>query len=96
MPFSPAATSSLPSRRFRSLLTLGSVMALAACAQLPDLAERSALASPADLQSAQALSAPQADWPVERWWVGYGDVQLDALIEEAWRGAPDIDRKSVV
>ena len=41
MPFSPAATPPLPSRRFRSLLTLGSLMALAACAQLPDLAERS-------------------------------------------------------
>lgn len=90
MPFSPAATPPLPSRRFRSLLTLGSVMALAACAQLPDLAERQPLASPADFQSAQALSAPQSDWPVERWWAGYGDAQLAALVDEALRGSPDM------
>lgn len=90
MPFSPAATPPLPSRRFRSLLTLGSVMALAACAQLPDLAERQPLASPADFQSAQALNAPQSDWPVERWWAGYGDAQLAALVDEALRGSPDM------
>ena len=90
MPFSPAATPPLPSRRLRSALTLASLMALAACAQLPAPAERSALASPADFQSAQALAAPQSDWPLERWWTGYGDAQLDALIEEAWRGSPDM------
>lgn len=90
MPFSPAATPPMPSRRFRSLLALGSVMALAACAQLPVPAERTALASPADFQSSQTLAAPQSDWPVERWWAGYGDAQLDALIEQAWHGAPDM------
>lgn len=90
MPFSPAATPPLPSRRLRSALTLASLLALAACAQLPAPAERSALASAADLQSARTLAAPQSDWPVERWWTGYGDAQLDALIEEAWRGSPDL------
>jgi len=43
MPFSPAATPPLPSRRLRSALTLASLLALAACAQLPAPAERSAL-----------------------------------------------------
>lgn len=90
MPFSPAAFPTAPHRRCRLALVLGSVMALAACAQLPDLTEGSALRTPADFQSARALSAPQADWPTERWWAGYGDAQLDALIEEAWRGSPDL------
>lgn len=90
MPFSPAATPPMPSRRHRSLLALGSAMALAACAQLPDLAERQPLPGPADFQSAKALSAPQSDWPVERWWAGYGDAQLEALVDEALRGSPDM------
>ncbi len=90
MPFLPAATPPLPARRFRSALNLGSLLVLAACAQLPAPAERTALASPADLPSAQTLAAPQSDWPVERWWAGYGDAQLEALVDEALRGAPDL------
>lgn len=29
-------------------------------------------------------------WPADRWWAGYGDPQLTALIEEGLRGAPDV------
>jgi NodT family efflux transporter outer membrane factor (OMF) lipoprotein len=38
---------------------------------------------------AQATLEPTA-WPADAWWHGYGDPQLDALIEEALRGSPSL------
>jgi len=46
--------------------------------------------TPADLASEASLAAPAAGWPAAEWWRGYGDPQLDALIDEARRGAPDV------
>ena len=43
------------------------------------------------LGSAHSFSAPDAAWPGDGWWRAYGDAQLDALIEEALRGSPDLD-----
>jgi NodT family efflux transporter outer membrane factor (OMF) lipoprotein len=30
------------------------------------------------------------EWPSDQWWTAYGDAQLDALIDEALAGAPDL------
>lgn len=65
-------------------------LALAGCAQLPDLGQAAIFKSPAELASARSLAAPATAWPEERWWQGYGDAQLDALIDEALRAAPDM------
>ena len=43
------------------------------------------------LGSSNSFAAPGAAWPGEGWWHAYGDAQLDALIEEALRGSPDLD-----
>jgi len=34
---------------------------------------------------------PETAWPGEGWWHAYQDPQLDALIEEAFNGSPDLD-----
>lgn len=37
-----------------------------------------------------SLAGTQAGWPAEGWWQGFGDAQLDALIAEGLREAPDV------
>ena len=61
---------------------------LAACA--PNLGPAPKLARVQDFASAKSFDAPAADWPAEDWWTAYGDPQLDSLIDEALRGAPDL------
>ena len=61
---------------------------LAGC--VPALGPLPVAKTPADLESAASLAAPAAAWPAAAWWKGYGDPQLDALIEEARRGSPDV------
>ncbi len=48
------------------------------------------LKSPADLESGRSLAAPTAAWPADRWWTAYGDAQLNALMDEALTGSPDL------
>lgn len=62
----------------------------AGCAQLPRLDPSLPLKSAQQLGSAEAFAAPPASWPGDGWWRVYGDTQLDALIDEALRDAPDL------
>jgi NodT family efflux transporter outer membrane factor (OMF) lipoprotein len=48
------------------------------------------LTSPQDYATAKSFDAPAADWPSDEWWRAYGDPQLDSLIAEALKGAPDL------
>ena len=64
--------------------------ALGGCAQLPDPVRLSGIKSPDAFEARVTLKAAEAAWPVERWWTAYGDPQLDALIDEALAGAPDL------
>jgi NodT family efflux transporter outer membrane factor (OMF) lipoprotein len=70
-----------------------SALALSACANAPDLGAplpsgSKALATP--LASIQASAANPSPWPADAWWRTYRDPQLDALVDEALTGAPDI------
>ena len=56
---------------------------LGGCAQFPSLAPLELMKSVASYETTRTFSAPTTTWPSERWWSGYGDAQLDALIEEA-------------
>lgn len=76
--------------RFKSLL-LGAILASAAgCASVPDLGARPAPAAPESLAATQSFADARGAWPADAWWRGFGDPQLDRLIEEALAGAPDI------
>ena len=63
---------------------------LAGCAAVPNLGpapqERPAQAYAAT----SSFDAPAAEWPADQWWKGYGDAQLDALVDEALAGSPTL------
>lgn len=71
-------------------LALAVALGLGGCAQFPSLAQLSRPKAASDYQTAVSFSAPVTAWPSERWWQTYGDPQLDALIDEALREAPDM------
>jgi len=80
-----------PCRRIVKVMLAASLLATAGCAQLPHMNSPPALRRVEQLGSSNSFTAPEAAWPGDGWWRAYGDVQLDALIEEALRGSPDLD-----
>jgi NodT family efflux transporter outer membrane factor (OMF) lipoprotein len=82
-------------RRFRSgskqilvCLAVLSVATTGGCT--PDLGPKPQIQPPSAYESAKTLSAPEAAWPEDAWWQAYGDPQLDSLIGEALKDAPDL------
>jgi NodT family efflux transporter outer membrane factor (OMF) lipoprotein len=68
---------------------VASSLALAACA--PDLGPAARIKPAANYAAARSLPvAADAAWPGDEWWKVYNDPQLDALIDEALEGAPDL------
>ena len=65
-------------------------LALGGCAQFSELGPRAEPKTIADYQSAQTLAGTAAAWPEDAWWKNYDDQQLNALIDEALRGAPSL------
>jgi NodT family efflux transporter outer membrane factor (OMF) lipoprotein len=63
---------------------------MAGCAQMPNLSPAPAVKPVEALASAESFSAAAQAWPGDQWWRAYGDPQLDALIDEALRDAPDL------
>lgn len=74
-----------------ALLVVG-LFTAGGCAQIPSLGKPPAMKPVEQLASAKSFSAPVAAWPGDHWWNAYGDPQLDALIEEALRDSPDLQR----
>jgi NodT family efflux transporter outer membrane factor (OMF) lipoprotein len=80
--------SPFPSLRFAAPFV---VLLAAACAPVPDLGSRPAPRAPESVAARQSLPAtPGAAWPGDGWWRGFGDAQLDALIDEGLRNSPDV------
>jgi NodT family efflux transporter outer membrane factor (OMF) lipoprotein len=77
-------------RRLPLLLAVSLVLA-GGCARMPRLNPPPTMRKVDELGSSNSFAAPNAAWPGEGWWRAYGDTQLDALIEEALRGSPDLD-----
>ncbi|MGP0086543.1 MAG: efflux transporter outer membrane subunit [Steroidobacteraceae bacterium] len=77
--------------RIVKVLLSASLLASSGCAQLPRMDSPPALKKVEQLGSSNSFAAPDAAWPGDGWWRTYGDVQLDALIDEALRGSPDLD-----
>lgn len=73
-----------------ALAGLLATTALAGCAAVPKLPPAQAIKAPDAYASQASLAAPAADWPTDRWWTAYGDAQLDALVDEALAGSPDL------
>ena len=83
--------SSLTMRRRRGRLSAGIALVTAAlCGCAPALGPRPQLSRTAGYATTQSFTAPRVDWPSDRWWEAYGDLQLDALEAEALQGAPNL------
>jgi NodT family efflux transporter outer membrane factor (OMF) lipoprotein len=74
--------------RFTSMA--GAAAMLTACASVPHLGPAPKPKAPAAYAADRSFAAPAAEWPSDRWWAGYGDRQLDALIDEALKDSPDL------
>lgn len=83
----PTATRSAVLRRAVSLALSA---ALAGCASLPPETPTRHAKAPSAYGSAEALAAPAAPWPSDRWWTRYADAQLDALMDEALANSPTL------
>lgn len=72
-------------------LGVACILAMAACAQLPKEMGPTPEIRGAEHWSAEASFQDQAKtWPADQWWKGYGDAQLDTLIDEALQDAPSL------
>ncbi|WP_362987696.1 efflux transporter outer membrane subunit [uncultured Sphingopyxis sp.] len=63
---------------------------MAGCASVPDLGPKPAPAAADSFGTAASFADANGEWPVEGWWQGFGDAQLDALIAEGLKGSPDV------
>lgn len=81
-------------RRMRSvriaLVSGAALIALSACAFIPDLGKAPEPKSVADYAAAKSFTAPASEWPSDLWWKAYGDTQLDTLMDEALAASPDL------
>ena len=75
-----------------ALAPLLAALLAAGCASFDGLAPKAQRTGAASLQAKATLAdvQPSAAWPAANWWQGFGDAQLDALIEEALAGNPGI------
>lgn len=74
----------------RSAASAATMLALAACASVPDLGPAPTLRTAESVAASQTLGQGKALWPDEGWWKVYGDPQLDALMEEGLVASPDM------
>jgi NodT family efflux transporter outer membrane factor (OMF) lipoprotein len=78
----------MASRRF--LLASAATAVLCSCATPPDLGTPPQLAAPEQNETVRSFGAPVVAWPSDRWWEGYGDAELNGLIEEALADSPSL------
>lgn len=79
--------------RPRAAFAVSAVFLLAGCASLHGLKPQQHALDDASLQSQRSLAGVPLDpaaWPAQDWWKAWHDAQLDALVEEALAGNPDL------
>jgi NodT family efflux transporter outer membrane factor (OMF) lipoprotein len=83
----------LPARIRATFAALFSVAMLAGCASMHGLKPEGRALDSASVHSERSLDGVQVDpaaWPKTDWWKAYNDPQLDALVDEALAGNPDL------
>ena len=73
-----------------ALLAAASALTLSACASLPNMGPAPQMKPAAAFAASQSLAAPDRPWPTDSWWTAYGDPELNALVDEALKGSPDL------
>lgn len=69
---------------FGALLACG----LSSCALIHENSKPISEIQPEQIRLADDIHLAQEGWPSARWWTGYNDPQLDALIDQALKDAP--------
>jgi len=81
-------------RSFVHATALALCFALTGCVSSRGLHTTGTLTDPRSLKAEQSLAdaplSPTA-WPTQDWWIGFGDPQLTALINEALQNNPSLD-----
>lgn len=73
------------------LLSAAAASVVAACAPVPNLGARPEVRAADSYVASQSFAAAApSQWPATNWWAAYNDPQLNALMEEAFRGAPNL------
>jgi NodT family efflux transporter outer membrane factor (OMF) lipoprotein len=71
-------------------VSLFSIVFVSGCAGLPADDARAQIKPAGHYEAQRSFAGSKAEWPSDSWWTGYGDAQLDRLIDEALAGAPNI------
>lgn len=86
----PVQFSSLPLKRVSILALVVAAFGLAACATVPPSTTDTPVKAET-LASEQSLKGDAAgQWPAQAWWTGFNDPQLNTLMDEAFKNAPDL------
>ena len=84
-----------PRRQLAAIGACAGAAVLAACASVPP-PQPARVAKPiASYTADRTFAAPATPWPSDRWWAGYGDPQLDALMDEALADSPTLAQAKV-
>ncbi len=75
---------------YKAVLCSAALGLLAGCATMPKMSAAPTPQAAASLASSQTFASQDRTWPGDGWWRAYGDPQLDALIDEALAGSPDL------
>jgi NodT family efflux transporter outer membrane factor (OMF) lipoprotein len=88
----PVASKSPGSREIGVTVSiLLAALLTSACATMPTATPARVAKAPEAYATTQTLTASDAAaWPADAWWKGYGDAQLDALVDEALTGSPTL------
>jgi len=87
----PHRTPMSPDRACATLAALAGALLAGGCASFDGLVHRAVATDPAALAADRSFAGAKrspAAWPTAAWWQGFGDAQLDALIQEALAGNP--------
>jgi NodT family efflux transporter outer membrane factor (OMF) lipoprotein len=79
-------------KRVNGFALICAMLLLSGCADMGDTRPQARVVDASTLGSGTAIERAQIDrqWPQTQWWHAYGDVQLDALVETAIAGNPDL------
>ncbi len=82
-----------PARSKRLAAMVAICLLLASCADMGGIAPQAHLGDPNKLAAGKAIESAalsSAHWPTAKWWEAYSDPQLDALIDKAAAGNPNL------
>ena len=76
--------------RSRYAVLLAGALLTSACASIPDLGPKPMPRAASEFVADKSFAAPRSEWPADGWWRGYGDAQLNQIMEQGLAGSPDL------